>query len=212
LNGIIMKREPGDTRTLEILEAIDAQRDVTQRRLADQLGVALGLANSYLRRCVRKGLVKIQQAPANRYFYYLTPQGLAEKSRLTAEYLLSSFDYYHRAGESIGASFVACTAKGYHRLVFAGMSEIAEIASIKAHDYDLEVVGTIDLGATVDRFLGRPVWRSAERAAACDAVLFTALAEPRALLAALLQVVPAERVLVPAIMQPLLEVERATET
>ena len=60
---------------------------MTQRHLADRLGVALGLANSYLRRCARKGLIKITQAPDNRYLYYLTPQGFTEKTRLTARYL-----------------------------------------------------------------------------------------------------------------------------
>jgi DNA-binding MarR family transcriptional regulator len=77
--------------TLELLEAIEEKSDVTQRRLARELGVALGLANSYLKRCERKGLVKIHKAPANRYLYYLTPKGFAEKSRLTAEYLSASF-------------------------------------------------------------------------------------------------------------------------
>ena len=66
-----MKRKE-EIATLEILQAIENKSDVTQRHLADRLDVALGLANSYLKRTVRKGLVKIQQAPANRYFYYLT--------------------------------------------------------------------------------------------------------------------------------------------
>jgi len=79
--------------TLELLEAIEARSDVTQRHLADRLGVALGLANSYLKRCARKGLIKVHQAPANRYLYYLTPQGFAEKARLTGEYLTSSLDF-----------------------------------------------------------------------------------------------------------------------
>ena len=83
--------------TLELLAAIESRSDVTQRHLAARLDVALGLANSYLRRCVRKGLVKITQAPANRYLYYLTPQGFAEKSRLTAHYLSVSFDFYRHA-------------------------------------------------------------------------------------------------------------------
>ena len=51
-----------DSLTLELLEAIDDKSDLTQRHLADRMGVALGLANSYLKRCVRKGLVKIHQA------------------------------------------------------------------------------------------------------------------------------------------------------
>ena len=63
--------------TLELLDAIERRSDVSQRHLARQMGVALGLANSYLRRCAKKGLVKVREAPANRYFYYLTPKGFA---------------------------------------------------------------------------------------------------------------------------------------
>ena len=90
------KRE--DSLTLEILETIEKNDKLTQRHLANNLGVALGLANSYMKRCVRKGLIKVHQAPANRFLYYLTPKGFAEKSRLTASYLSSSFDFYRRAG------------------------------------------------------------------------------------------------------------------
>src|SRR5258708_27312746 len=85
-------RETGDAEiVLDLLTSIERDSRVTQRKLAGDLGIALGLANSYLRRCVHKGLVKMSQAPLNRYAYYLTPQGFAEKSRLTAEYLSVSF-------------------------------------------------------------------------------------------------------------------------
>ena len=66
---------------LNVLTSIERDNAITQRALARELGIALGLANAYLRRCVRKGLVKMHQVPINRYAYYLTPQGLSEKSR-----------------------------------------------------------------------------------------------------------------------------------
>ena len=86
--------------TLEILKAIDQRSDVTQLRLARRMHLALGLTNSYLKRCVCKELVEIHQAQANRYLYYLTPKGFAEKSRATAQYLSISFSFYRRAGDS----------------------------------------------------------------------------------------------------------------
>src|SRR5207253_7334046 len=87
-------RETGDPEiVLGLLTSIERDSGVTQRKLAGDLGIALGLANAYLRRCVRKGLVKVSQVPLNRYAYYLTPQGFAEKSRLTAEYLATSFNF-----------------------------------------------------------------------------------------------------------------------
>ena len=104
---IVNMRQREEPLTLEILEAIEESSDVTQRHLARRLGVALGLANSYLKRCVRKGLIKVQQAPANRYLYYLTPKGFAEKSRLTAEYLRVSLSFYRRASDSLAAIFSA---------------------------------------------------------------------------------------------------------
>ena len=80
--------------TLNLLGLVEENSVITQRFIATKLGVALGLTNTYLKRCTKKGLIKIQQIPSNRYAYYLTPRGFAEKSRLTAEYLKQSFDFF----------------------------------------------------------------------------------------------------------------------
>jgi DNA-binding MarR family transcriptional regulator len=82
---------------LGLLISIERDKAVTQRKLAGDLGIALGLVNAYLRRSVRNGLVKMRQVSLNRYAYYLTPQGFAEKSRLTAEYLAASLNFFRRA-------------------------------------------------------------------------------------------------------------------
>jgi ribosomal protein S25 len=58
---------------LGVLSAVDRDSNVSQRHISNELGVALGLANAYLRRCVRKGLIKIHQVPRRRYVYYLSP-------------------------------------------------------------------------------------------------------------------------------------------
>ena len=83
-----------NTITLGVLSAIEEDDRATQRAISRDLGIALGLTNAYLKRCVKKGFIKVRQIPANRYTYYLTPQGFAEKSRLTAEYLSISFNFF----------------------------------------------------------------------------------------------------------------------
>ena len=80
-----------------LLESVERDSAQSQRRLAAELGIAVGLVNIYLRRCVNKGLLKMAQAPTRRYAYYLTPSGFAEKARLTLEYLSYSFDLFRRA-------------------------------------------------------------------------------------------------------------------
>lgn len=198
-----MKRDREEALTLEILQAIDERSDVTQRHMADSMGVALGLANSYLRRCVRKGLVKITQAPANRYLYYLTPKGFAEKGRLTTEYLAYSFDFYRRASASLSTCLGRCSEQHYQRIMFAGISELTEIGSVRTHDFGLEVVGTFDPQASVTRFIGLPVWTDLAAIADCDAALFSSLSAAPELYRMLLEHFGEERVVVPSIVQSL---------
>src|SRR5690242_18429128 len=100
---------------VRLLSAIERDSGLTQRRLSQELGIALGLANTYLKRCVRKGLVKMGQVPMRRYAYYLTPKGFAEKSRLTAEYLTVSLDFFRRARRE-------CTALLLHAHTACGVA------------------------------------------------------------------------------------------
>src|SRR6201997_3399178 len=85
-----------DRIVLDLLNSVDDGAQ-SQRRIAGELGIALGLVNAYLKRCVKKGFVKVSEAPARRYAYYLTPQGFAEKARLTVEYLSDSFNFFRLA-------------------------------------------------------------------------------------------------------------------
>ena len=174
--------EKEESLTLEILEAIEADSRISQRGLARQLGVALGLANSYLRRCVRKGLIKVQEAPANRYLYYLTPKGFAEKSRLTAEYLSYSFDFYRRAGESLRRVFDGCRRDGHRSIVLAGASDLAEIALLRVEEYGLEIVAVYDPEAAMEQFHGLSVCSGLAELPDHDLCIISALNDPAGLL------------------------------
>src|SRR5450631_2270544 len=105
---------------LGLLQSVERDGGQSQRRLASELGIALGLVNAYLKRCVKKGLVKASQAPARRYVYYLTPQGFAEKSRLTVEYLSFSFSFFRRAKEECTALIEGAQARGFDRVALIG--------------------------------------------------------------------------------------------
>lgn len=186
--------------TLGILQAIEQSNDVTQRHLASHLGVALGLANSYLKRCVRKGLVKIHHVPANRYLYYLTPKGFAEKSRLTAKYLSISFDFYRNASHSLNAVFDACEKKGYRQLILCGLSELTEIATIRAQDHSLAIVGIYQPGSDKQKALNLPVWNNELPVDHFDACIITALNDPLSIYELLQKQIDAELIFVPSIL------------
>ncbi len=193
-------REREESVTLEILEAIEARSDVTQRHLARSTGIALGLANSYLKRCVRKGLVKIHQAPANRYLYYLTPKGFTEKSRLTARYLSISFAFYRKAGDSCRDAFQRCQKQGWNRVVLCGVSDLAEIASLRALEHDIEIAGVYDPGHARERFLNREVVAAMDACEPFDGCLLTDLSDPQATYSDIVDQVSMEGVVVPDIL------------
>jgi len=129
--------------TLGVLSAIEADSRVTQRSLSNELGIALGLTNSYFKKCINKGLVKIKQVPANRYAYYLTPRGFSEKTRLTAEYLKASFDFYGRAKNDLKQIMAVCIEKKMFNIVLSDQSELAEIAIIISFSTNINLVGII---------------------------------------------------------------------
>src|SRR5271154_2032218 len=161
---------------LDLLNSVERDGGQSQRRLASELGIALGLVNAYLRRCVKKGLVKVTETPARRYIYYLTPQGFTEKSRLTVEYLSVSFSFFRRAKAECGAVFRAAAERGFHRVALAGISDLAEIAMICALDTGVKVTAVVDEKATLSSFVGVPVVSSFDAVAeSCDAVLITDL-------------------------------------
>ena len=204
-----MHQDREEVLTLELLAAIEASHEVTQRHLASRLGVALGLANSYLKRCVRKGFVKITQAPANRYLDYLTPQGFAEKSRLTGQYLSVSFDFYRRASGSVVHALRRCEELGARRVLFVGISELAEISSVRSHDFGFEVIGTFEPTASRGTYLAKPVWKSVAELPQFDVALLTGMNRSTALYRQITERVDNARVIVPDFVKPLLEMDIA---
>lgn len=143
---------------LGLLEAVELNRAQSQRHLASELNIALGLVNAYLKRCINKGLVKVQQAPARRYAYFLTPQGFAEKSRLTVEYLSYSFSFFRQAKMDCSEIFQAARARGSERILLVGKSDLAEIAALCALEQGINLVGLVQNGSTQEQFVGLPVY------------------------------------------------------
>jgi DNA-binding MarR family transcriptional regulator len=165
---------------LGLLDAVE-RGDVTQRRLSRELGIAVGLVNAYIKRCIKKGLIKVKQVPPRRYAYYLTPKGFLEKSQLVASYFVRSFDFFRRARSSCETVLADAASAGHRRLALIGASELGEIALIVATEVDVKIVAVIDKERAGTRLLNTPVAASvAEVTPRVDAVVITTLTEPQA--------------------------------
>lgn len=148
-------------RELEILAAIQEGAPLTQRALAERLGVALGLTNLYLKRLARKGYIKIGGFPSKpavrkRLRYLLTAKGIAEKSRLTYEHMSYSLNLYRRTRQTLRESLKLLHETGMKRIALYGTGEAAELAYLTLKELGLEPIGVFAREAG-GHFLGFPV-------------------------------------------------------
>jgi DNA-binding MarR family transcriptional regulator len=150
-------------RDLQLLDAVEQNAQVTQRTLATKLGIALGLTNIYLRRLVRKGYIKCVNVQSNRITYLITPRGIAEKARLTYEFMDYSLHLYAEVRQHLRKVLQECAARGRHVAIY-GRDEAAELAYLSLKEVGLEPVAIFDGDGPHD-FLGMPVRPIAEHAA-----------------------------------------------
>lgn len=80
------------------MRLLEENPDLTQRELAQKLGVSVGGLNYCLKALTEKGLVKMQNFANSKnkfgYVYVLTPRGIAEKARLTSNFLKRKMEEY----------------------------------------------------------------------------------------------------------------------
>jgi DNA-binding MarR family transcriptional regulator len=187
--------------TVKLLDNVAGQSAGNQRALARQIGISVGLVNALVHRGVRKGLIKIKEAPARRYAYYLTPKGFAEKSRLVAEYLDYSLTFFRTARQEYSDLFARCEAMGRRRVMLCGTGELAEIASLASHDNAIELVGIFDERTNQARVGGLPVFQDLAVLAADDLVVITDGQRPQEVYDLLCTRLGAERVFAPAFLR-----------
>ena len=149
-------------RDLRLLEAVHEYSRVTQRGLASKLGIALGLANIYLKRMIHKGYIKVVNVQPNRISYLITPRGIAEKARLTYEFMDYSLHLYGEVRQHLRTAMQDCAAAG-KRVAIYGSGEAAELAYLSLKESGLDPVGVFDqTGGRV--FLGMTVQPIADHA------------------------------------------------
>lgn len=191
--------------TLGVLNAVHDNSHITQRSMAGELGIALGLANSYLKRCIKKGLIKVQQAPANRYAYYLTPKGFSEKTRLAGEYLTQGFHFFRLAREQCSDIFTQCIEQGQKRIALHGLTDLAEVAVLCAKGHDIELVCIVDPSSRMETYSDIPVFCETPPSLKIDAFIVTDIGDPQREFDNLVDIFGAENVFAPAILKVSLE-------
>ena len=184
----------------DILSRIDSGRPVSQRSLAHDLGIALGLTNLLVRRLVQKGWIRVIQIRPNRVRYLLTPAGLAEKARMSRRVVREAVRTYISARDRIRESLATLASRPEPaRTVFYGIGDLADIAYVCLRETGLRLVAVVDDSAH-EPFFGFPIHSASELgdgvigAIAFDILVVTSFDEDETVLARIAERVSAERI------------------
>jgi DNA-binding MarR family transcriptional regulator len=133
-----------DLHILRLMGEIDRDGNHSQRELSRRMNISLGLVNTFLKRLVNKGYFKVKTMPRNRVKYFLTPEGLARKSRLTAEYLRYSVSFYRDIKTLLLNKYKEMENDNVKSVLFFGAGEVAELAYLYLQLTSIQLAGIID--------------------------------------------------------------------
>jgi len=153
----LFEKQLDSSRSLQLLSEISGDEPLSQRELSRRLGIAVGLVNSYLKNLVSKGFVRVKNFPSNRYAYLLTPQGIAEKSRLAYQHLSYFTSLYTVARQDYLDLFRRLEQAGVREVVFCGVDEVAEVAYLSLQETGLKLVAVMDDERQGELFFGVPI-------------------------------------------------------
>jgi hypothetical protein len=129
---------------VHLLSEIERNPSFTQRGLAGELNIALGLMNHYLKRCVTQGWIRASQLSPRRISYFLTSEGFKEKSHMVKDYLERSMTFFRDARAQCDEALQLCKSRGWSKIALVGAGDLADIAQLVAsgNAFTLDVVST----------------------------------------------------------------------
>jgi len=137
-------KPPEEIRELNLLQELEKNPIVSQRDLSHKFGIALGVTNACLKRMARRGWIRIMNLDRRRIGYYLTPKGLAEKTKLTLRLISWTVQHYSTLKDIIGERLLEMQIRGVERIVFYGVSDEMEIAYVTLQGSNLKLVGIVE--------------------------------------------------------------------
>ncbi len=192
--------QPEEQLTLKLLKSVEERSDLSQRHLASELGIALGLVNAYINRCARKGFIRIRGKSPRRYLYFLTPKGFAEKARLSTQYLARSLVFYRLSAEEFRSLFRRFDHNKRTHIALYGFSDLAEIVILVAGvEEHIEITAIYDKESGQSTFHQVPVLSDYSDYPKSDLNIVTDLKDPGKKYKELVEQIEVEKIYLPKI-------------
>jgi len=136
-------------RELALLQEIEADPDISQARLAEELGVAIGTINWHIKRLVEKGFVKVKRARRRKLRYIITPEGIALRARLTVDYIQQSFKLFRHVRERVTTLLQKLEAMDIHTVRLEATGDVADVCRLTCMEQHFTLTDNPDAPALV---------------------------------------------------------------
>jgi DNA-binding MarR family transcriptional regulator len=117
-------------RDLALLQEIEADPDISQATLAEELGVAIGTVNWHIKRLVEKGFVKVKRARRRKLRYIITPEGIALRARLTVDYIQQSFKLFRHIRKRVSTLLHQLKTMDVHTVRLEADGDVADVCRL----------------------------------------------------------------------------------
>ena len=136
-------------RDLALLQEIEADPDVSQAMLAEELGVAIGTINWHIKRLVEKGFVKVKRARRRKLRYIITPEGIALRARLTVDYIQQSFKLFRHIRERVTTLLKELEEMDIHTVRLVATGDVADVCQLTCMEQHFTITDNSDAPALV---------------------------------------------------------------
>jgi len=129
----------------------------TQRSLSLKLNISLGLTNSILQNLIHRGWIKVQKMTGRKILYLITPEGMANVSRLMYSRFQETLHYYHYTKDLLTAYLIKLYQQGEETVNIYGTGQLAEITYYAGISTPLKLNAIISDDLSKKIFLGHEV-------------------------------------------------------
>jgi len=140
---------------LNALLELKENPSLSQRLLSRKLNISLGLTNSILQNLIYRGWIKVQKMTGRKILYLITPEGMANVSRLMYTRFQETLHYYHYTKDLLTAYLMKLYQQGEKAINIYGTGQLAEITYYAEIDTPLKLNAIITDDSSKEKFLGQ---------------------------------------------------------
>ena len=140
---------------LDTLLELKENPSLSQRSLSRKLNISLGLTNSILKNLITRGWLKAKKDTGRKLLYIITPQGMANVSRLMYNRFQETLHYYHYTKDLLTAYLMKLYQQGEKTINIYGTGQLAEITYYAGIGTPLKLNAIISDDPSKEKFLSQ---------------------------------------------------------